>query len=61
MYRIYGKTHDMNRFQAIDLNNGNFVVNLIYASFFENLEEAKDTLDHLMEHNKNIKFELRKV
>ena len=61
MYRIYGKTHDMNRFQAIDLANGTFVINLIYASFFESLEEAQETLDHLMEHNQNIKFELREV
>ena len=63
MYRIYGKLKKEKRFKALDLKNGVFVNNLMYASFFyENeLEQLKKVVQDLNEQNKEFTFEIRKA
>ena len=63
MYRIYGKQKTEKRFKALDLKNGVFVNNLMYASFFyENeLEQLKKVVQDLNEQNKEFIFEIRKA
>lgn len=63
MYRIYGKQKTEKRFKALDLKNGVFVNNLMYASFFyENeLEQLKKVVQDLNEQNREFTFEIRKA
>ena len=63
MYRIYGKAKTEKRFKALDLKNGVFVNNLMYASFFyENeLEQLKKVVQNLNEQNEEFIFEIRKA
>ena len=63
MYRIYGKQKTEKRFKALDLKNGVFVNNLMYASFFyENeLEQLKKVVKDLNEQNREFTFEIRKA
>ena len=63
MYRIYGKQKTEKRFKALDLKNGVFVNNLMYASFFyENeLEQLKKVVQDLNEQNREFIFEIRKA
>ena len=63
MYRIYGKQKNEKRLKALDLKNGVFVSNLIYASFFyENeLEQLKKVVQDLNEQNREFTFEIRKA
>ena len=63
MYRIYGKQKTEKRFKALDLKNGVFVNNLMYASFFyENeLEQLKKVVQDLNEQNEDFTFEIRKA
>ena len=63
MYRIYGKQKNEKRFKALDLKNGVFVNNLMYASFFyENeLEQLKKVVQDLNEQNEEFIFEIRKA
>ena len=63
MYRIYGKQKTEKRFKALDLKNGVFVNNLMYASFFyENeLEQLKKVVQDLNEQNEEFIFEIRKA
>lgn len=63
MYRIYGKAKTEKRFKALDLKNGVFVNNLMYASFFyENeLEQLKKVVQNLNEQNREFTFEIRKA
>ena len=63
MYRIYGKQKNEKRFKALDLKNGVFVNNLMYASFFyENeLEQLKKVVRDLNEQNEEFIFEIRKA
>ena len=63
MYRIYGKQKNEKRFKALDLKNGVFVNNLMYASFFyENeLEQLKKVVQDLNEQNREFTFEIRKA
>ena len=53
MLRIYGKTKDMKRFKALDWKNGTFQSNLIYASYFEDLqlEELKKEIENNKQQN----------
>lgn len=63
MYRIYGKQKTEKRFKALDLKNGVFVNNLMYASFFydNELEQLKKVVQNLNEQNKDFIFEIRKA
>ena len=63
MYRIYGKQKNEKRFKALDLKNGVFINNLMYASFFyENeLEQLKKVVQDLNEQNEEFIFEIRKA
>ena len=63
IYRIYGKQKNEKRLKALDLKNGVFVSNLIYASFFyENeLEQLKKVVQDLNEQNREFTFEIRKA
>ena len=63
MYRIYGRQKNEKRFKALDLKNGVFVNNLMYASFFyENeLEQLKKVVQDLNEQNREFTFEIRKA
>lgn len=63
MYRIYGKQKNEKRFKALDLKNGVFVNNLMYASFFyENeLTQLKKVVQDLNEQNEEFIFEIRKA
>ena len=62
-YRIYGKLKTEKRFKALDLKNGVFVNNLMYASFFYEyeLERLKKVVQDLNEQNIDFKFEIRKA
>lgn len=61
MYRIYGKDETMKRMRPVDLQSGDFVVNLIYASCWDTKEEADKVCEHINEHNENMYFEVRKI
>lgn len=63
MYRIYGKQKTEKRFKALDLKNGVFVNNLMYASFFydNELYQLKKVVQDLNEQNKEFIFEIRKA
>lgn len=63
MYRIYGKQKNEKRFKALDLKNGVFVNNLMYASFFyeHELEQLKKVIQDLNEQNREFTFEIRKA
>ena len=63
MYRIYGKLKTEKRFKAFDCNNGTFVENLIYASFFydSELEQLKKEVEYMNDNNEEYIFEIRKV
>lgn len=63
MYRIYGKQKTEKRFKALDLKNGVFVNNLMYASFFydNELHLLKKVVQDLNEQNKEFIFEIRKA
>lgn len=63
MYRIYGKQKTEKRFKALDLKNGVFVNNLIYASFFyeHELKQLKKVVQDLNEQNREFTFEIRKA
>ena len=60
-YRIYGKPNDAKRFKALDVSNGVFVNNLIYASFWSDETDVKKVLEELKDLNPSVKFEIRKV
>lgn len=63
MYRIYGKQKTEKRFKALDLKNGVFVNNLMYASFFydNELYQLKKVVQNLNEQNREFIFEIRKA
>ena len=63
MYRIYGKQKNEKRFKALDLKNGVFVNNLMYASFFykNELKQLKKVVQDLNEQNEEFIFEIRKA
>lgn len=63
MYRIYGKQKNEKRFKALDLKNGVFVNNLMYASFFHGneLDQLRKVVRDLNEQNKEFTFEIRKA
>ena len=60
-YRIYGKPNNAKRFKALDLSNGVFVNNLIYASFWSDKNDIKKVLEDLIKMNPDVQFEIRKV
>jgi hypothetical protein len=60
-YRIYGKDEDMKRFSPLDLTDGQFVTNLIYASVWTDLDIVTNKCKELNEMNDTMTFEVRKV
>ena len=60
-YRIYAKTKDMTRYQALDVGQGAVVGNLIYATVYTSLESANNDLKWLVEDNDSIAFKVVKV
>lgn len=59
-YFVYGKSKEMKRFSPIDLRNGKFVVNLIYASMLPE-NEIERCIKSLKEQNPDMEFEKRKA
>lgn len=64
-HRIYARGKDtvtgkQTRFGALDVQSGNIVGNLIYASCFD-LEQGTKTVNSLREQNPDVQFELRKI
>lgn len=60
-YRIYAKLENQKQFKALDVVNGMQVGNLLYATVYKELENAKKDYNYLVENNQNITFEIRKV
>jgi len=60
-YRIYGKYESMKRFSPLDLTEGQFVTNLIYASVWADLDIVTKKCKELNDMNKTMTFEVRKV
>lgn len=60
MYRLYMKSKDMKRFQAIDWRAGRPVGNLIYATIFT-ATEAEKALEEAKRCNPEIEFKLEKT
>ena len=60
-YRIYGKDADMKQFKPLDLQEGRFVTNLIYASVWTDKEIVDAKCEELIKMNEGVKFEVRKV
>jgi hypothetical protein len=60
-YRVYGKGGAMKQFKATDWNAGNFVGNLIFATFFESnvLEKLKKDVAETAKLNPDFKFQIR--
>ena len=59
-YILYGKTEDMARFMPLDLSEGNFVKNIMFASLFNDRAKAEKVAYKLMEQNKGLIIEVRK-
>ena len=61
-YFIYGKTKEMSKFRPIDLKNGTFCNNVIYASmWFDNQKEvAYKVKEEIARKNPDCVFEVRK-
>lgn len=62
-YRVYGKHKNDKTFRAMDMSNGTFTSNLIYASFFyeHEYEGLQREVDYMNEHNPDYTFEIREV
>ena len=60
MYLIYGRMKNQKRMAPVDLKNGVFVKNLIYASMFDSQENAQAKCDELNRMNDDMVFEIRK-
>ena len=61
MYRIYAKMNDGKKFRALDVRNGCFAYNLLYASNFPNKEDADYHCNYMNDNNDHMVFEVRKV
>lgn len=60
MYMIYGRTKGKGSFRPLDLNEGVFVFNLLFASMIFDEEKAKRIVSRLTEGNPGYEFEYRK-
>ena len=58
-YILYGKTEGMKRFMPIDLTEGTFVKNIMFASLFNDKAKAEAVTHKLMEQNKGLVIEVR--
>ncbi len=58
-YILYGKTERMKRFMPIDLSEGVFVKNIMFASMFNDRQKAETVAYKLMEDNKGLVVEVR--
>lgn len=60
-YFIYCKKRgSKERFGALDLASGSYGVNLLYATFFRDLDRAKAVVDDLTKEVPDIVFQVRK-
>ena len=58
-YIIYGKIEGMKRFMPLDLTEGTFVKNIMFASLFNDKAKAETLAHKLMEQNKGLAIEVR--
>lgn len=58
-YILYGKAEGMRRFMPLDLTEGAFVKNIMYASLFNDKAKAEEVAYKLMEQNKGLVIEVR--
>lgn len=58
-YILYGKTEGMKRFMPIDLTEGTFVKNIMFASLFNDKAKAEAVTHKLMKQNKGLSIEVR--
>lgn len=58
-YILYGKAKDMKRFMPLDLSEGVFVKNIMFASLFNDKAKAETVAYKLMEKNKGLAIEVR--
>ena len=61
-YFIYGKTKEMSKFRPIDIKNGVFCNNVIYASMWsdDKKELVNSVIEDLSKNNPDCVFEIRK-
>lgn len=57
-YILYGKTEGMKRFMPIDLTEGTFVKNIMFASLFNDKAKAEAVTHKLMKQNKGLAIEV---
>ena len=61
MYFIYAKSSDMKRFQPLDVSEGTVHSSILYASMFENKEEANQICEKLISrYSPSIQFKIVK-
>ena len=58
-YILYGKAEGMKRFMPLDLTEGAFVKNIMFASMFTDRAKAETVAYKLMEDNKGLVVEVR--
>nr|DAP14785.1 MAG TPA: hypothetical protein [Caudoviricetes sp.] len=58
-YILYGKAEGMKRFMPIDLTEGTFVKNIMFASLFNDKAKAEAVTHKLMKQNKGLSIEIR--
>ena len=58
-YILYGKTEGMKRFMPLDLTEGAFVKNIMFASLFNDKAKAEAVTHKLMKQNKGLSIEVR--
>lgn len=60
-HRIYGKSKNEKRFKAMNLKNGTYTGNLIYASVFTEENALKVLAELISENSTTHDFEIRKI
>ena len=58
-YILYGKAEGMKRFMPLDLSEGAFVKNIMYASLFNNKDKAESVAQDIMKQNEGLTIEVR--
>lgn len=58
-YILYGKAEGMRRFMPLDLTEGTFVKNIMYASLFIDKAKAETVAYKLLDQNKGLAVEVR--
>ena len=59
LFYTYAKIKGMRTFKAIDINQGIFVKNLVYATLLENIPEIQEKLQNLSNQNQHLDLKIQ--